>query len=366
MLAGGAVCVALAIAVAAVQPGSTASAQAADIAATRAPRAALLATHPGAEHTSLFLVDVRGAADLAPVTTFAHLPDATVRAAIVPGKSEVFATADTTPSRDMSFNASLFFLRPHTPPEQLVGRVVHASRPLVTPTGRVFVSRGEAGKEVEGKMRVDALTIDEIDPATGQARTVHQADGYLLYLAGSAGAEIVAYRIFPDHADVVAINPDTGTARSILKSLPPFARDFSIDAQGKYLVFQNRHESDSRTWVIERVEIATGKTNRLVSSPSMTLAPFLMPNGGVLYNPPDRGLSPLDSSAPIAAPLGSGVDVVAAVSADGRYLAALHTLPSTFAVPFVVDMSTGAARVLPAPANTRVVLAGFVVEGGAQ
>jgi hypothetical protein len=357
--------IALAVVFAAIHDNAAPSAQAADKAAPDVPRAALLATHPGAELTSLFFVDTRGTTNLAPVATFGHLPDATVRAIVIPGKNEIVATADTTPTRDASFNASLFYLRAHTPPERLVDRVVHASTPLVTSAGRVFVSRGEPGKFVDGQMRVDALTIDEIDVATGKARTVYQTNGYLLFLAGALGEEIVVYRIIPGQADIVAIDSNTGKQRFIQKNLPPFARDFSIDPSSHTLVFQNRHETDSSTWVVDRVDMKTGKGQRLFAGSSMTLAPYAIPRGGVLFNPRGYGLSALDGHSSISGPLGVGVDVVSAVTADGRYLAALHTLPSAFAVPFVVDTQSGTARVLSAPANTRVVLAGFVAETGA-
>lgn len=361
----GALGLACTIAFATVHDDPTPSANAASIVSPKVLRAALLATHPGAELTSLFLVDVGAAADLAPVSTFAHLPDATVRATIVPGKTDVLATADVTPTRDASFNAGLFLLRPHTPPVRLVDRIVHASTPLVTAQGRVFVSRGEPGKEVEGQMRIDTLSIDEIDLVSGQARSVHQMQGYLLFLAGAFGDEIIVYRLAPGHADIVAIESTSGKVRTIALDIPPFARDFSIDAQHRTLVFQNRHESDSQTWTIERIDLATGKGRQLYSSDSMTLAPFVLPRGGVLYNPSGRGLSSLDTPISIAGPLGSGVDVVAASTNDGRYLAALHTQPGSFAVPFVVDTQSGAARVLPAPPNTRLTLAGFVEAGGA-
>ncbi len=329
------------------------------------PTIALLATHPGAELTSLFLVRGEGNMDLAPVSTFGHLQDATVRATVLPGKNAVMATADVTPTRDASFNAGLFYLRPHTPPERLLDRVVHASRPLVTATGRVFVSRGEPGPDLEKTMRVDQLTIDEVDVGTGKTRSVHQIAGYLLFLAGALGDEVVVYRIFPGKADIVAVHADTGRERVIVQDVLPFARDFSIDGLNKTLVFQNRHETESETWVIERVDLVTGKMQRLYSSSSMTLAPFVLPRGSVLFNAPGNGLSALSGAQSISGPLGAGVDVVAALTGDGRYLTALHTQPSSFSVPFVVDTQTGSARVLPAPTNTRVEIAGFLAEGGA-
>ncbi len=351
-------------ALASPDPGGASNAHAALPPEARGPRVALLATFPGAEHTSLYLVQAGGGADPAPVSTFAHLPDAVVRGATVPGKAFVLATADTTPTRDASFNASLFRVAPHAPPETLVDRVVHASRPLVTAAGRVFVSRGRPGAEIEGRMRVDPLTVDEIDLGTGQTRTVHAEDGHLLFLAGATGREIILYRVLPGGADVVAVDPDSGAVRTVLKNLPPFARDFSLDARGDKLVFQGRHETDSRTWVVDEVEIATGRARRLFSSPSMTLAPAVLPNGGVLYNPPGHGLSTLAAEARVAGPLGPGVDVVAAATADSRWIAALHTQPSTLAVPFVVDTQTGAAAVLPAPRGSRVAIAGFFPENG--
>lgn len=360
-----ALAIASTIAFATIHDEATPSAHAESFVSSKVLRAALLATHPGAELTSLFLVDVRGSADLVPVSTFGHLPDATVRAAIVPGKTDVLATADVTPTRDLSFNAALFHLRPHAPPVRLVDRVVHASTPLVTAQGRVFVSRGEPGKEIEGQMRIDSLTIDEIDLVSGQSKTIHQMQGFLLFLVGSLGDQIIVYRVSPNHADLVAITPDTGKVRVIVQELPPYARDFSLDAQHHALVFQNRHENDSSTWTIERIDVRSGKTQRLYSSPSMTLAPFVLPHGGVLYNPPGQGLTTLDAPVSIASPLGAGVDVVQKATADGRYLCALHTQPSEFGVPFVMDTQSGATRVLPVPAKTRVSMAGFVEAGGA-
>lgn len=357
---------ALAVTIAVVRKDAAPSAQAADIVNPEVPKAALLATHPGAELTSVFLVEPGGTSILAPVTTFGHLPDATVRAVVIPGKAEILATADVTPTRDASFNAALFYLRPHTPPMRLVDRVVHASRPLAMPSGRVFVSRGIAGNEVDGQMRVDALTIDEVNLATGATRMVHQMNGYLLFLAGSWNGEIIVYRISTDKADLVAIDADTGKDRFLLQNLPPFARDFSVDPTHHAIVFQNRDETDSGTWVVDRVDINSGQRQRLFSSASMTMAPYALPRGGVLFNPPGHGLTTLEGSLSLGGPLGAGVDVIADASADGHYLAAAHTEPSQFAVPFVVDTQRGAARVLPAPANARVVVAGFVADGGGK
>jgi len=364
LLGLGAASVAAALAFVPTAPRGPSHAQAAVLPEARGPRVALVATRPGAELSSLYLVRAGEPGDPAPVATFGHLADAVVRAAVLPGSDVVLATADTTPGRDASFNASLFRLTPHAPPVTLVDRVVHASRPLVTRAARIFISRGAAGPEVDGQMRIDALSIEEVNGSTGQTRVVHAADGYLLFLVGAAGREIVLYRVLPKGADLVAVDPDSGALRPILKSMPPFARDFSIDAAGQRVVFQNRHESDAQTWVIEEVDLASGHKNRLFSSPSMALAPALLPKGSLLYNPPGRGLSTLDAEMRVSSPLGAGVDVVAASTADERWIAALHTQPSALSVPFVLETTSGAAAVLPAPSGVRVEIAGITTENG--
>jgi hypothetical protein len=342
-----------------------APAHAADPPSAHGPRVALVATFPGAAHSSLYIVRAGEAANPAPVATFTHLPDAAVRAAALPGGDAVLATADTAETRDRSFNASLFRLRPHAPPETLCDRVVHASRPLVTPAGRVFVSRGTEGPAREGEMRIDHLTIDEIDPRTSTSRVVHALEGQLGFLAGWSGQELVVYRIFAGRADLVGVHPDTGAVRPIVDRLPPFARDFSIDAAGSRLVFQNRHVTDTRTWEVDEVDLVTGRTRALHSGPSMTMAPAVLPDGGIVFNPAGAGLHPLDALLRVNGPLGAGVDVIAANSPS--YLAALHTVAGALPVPFLIDAKTGTAELLPAPKNARIAIAGFVAgAGGAQ
>jgi hypothetical protein len=333
--------------------------------AAAGPRVALLATAPNGAHTSLYVVRAGEAAPmLAPVATFTHLEGAAVRGAVLPGSDVVVAAADTAPTRDASFAASLFRVAPHAPPQVLCDRVVHASRPLVTAAGRVFVSRGVAGPPLGGSMRVDDLTIDEIDPATGAARTVHVFSGYLAFLAGARGAEIVVYRIGPGGADLAGVDADTDAVR-VIAPLLPFARDFSIDEAAGAVVFQERDEQDSRMWTVDRLDLATGARTRLHRSASMSLAPFAWPGGGVALSPNGRGgLSLLGAGRLDPAPLGEGVDMVRAASAGGAWVAALHTVAGRLPVPFAVDTRTGAAAALAAPPGVRVEIAGFV-NGGA-
>ncbi|WP_437959731.1 hypothetical protein WME76_08840 [Sorangium sp. So ce119] len=328
-------------------------------------RVAILATYPGAALTTLHIASLGGAKAGPALATLRHLSDAVVRARVVPRTPIVLATADTSPSRDRSFNASLFRIEPHAAPVALCDGVVHASRPLVTAGGRVFVSRGVAGPEPPpdgdlARLRVDALTIDEVDLATGATRAVHRHTGYLAFLAGAWDDELVVYRVAPRSADIVLVNPDTGATRVIAPSIPPFARDFSIDAAAGALVYQGRHEVDPGTWVIERLDLKTGKRTRIETSASNGLAPHAWPGGGLAYTPDRRtGLVLVGARAALRGPLGAGVDAVQAVSPDAAWVAALHTNPSAFPVPFAIHAESGEVAAIPAPSGARIAVAGF-------
>ena len=341
-----------------------------DLTARGAPRVALLATMPGALHTSLYVVAPGEAAVSAPVATFTHLPGATVRAAVLPGTTTLVATADTAETRDLSYNASLFRVAPHTPPERLCDGVVHASRPLVTADGRVFVSRGTAGPEPASAkladMRVDALSIEEVDPSTGMLRTVHTASGYMAFLAGSYGREILVYRVYPGGADVRGVDVDTGAERAIVPDLPPFARDFSVDVTTGTLVYQGRHETDPHVWVIESVDLVTLAHDRLLASASMNMVPHALPGGAVAYNPDGLGGLTILGGTAGGGPLGGGADWVLAASETGQWLSGLHTVQGRLPAPFVLDTASGKAAFLRAPPGARVAVAGFfAADGGA-
>ncbi len=336
-----------------------------------APRVALLVTKPGALHTSLYVASPGDTAPSAPLATFTHLAGATVRAAVLPGTTTLVATADTAETRDLSFNASLFRVAPHSPPEQLCDGVVHASRPLVTADGRVFVSRGAPGPDPTSAkladMRVDTLTIDEVDPSTGMLRTVHTASGYLAFLAGSYGREVLVYRVFPGGADIVGVDMDTSVERILVPSLPPFARDFSVDRATGTLVYQGRHETDSHTWTLDRVDLVTLDHERLLESPSMNMVPFALTGGVLVYNPLGRGGLTVLGGTSVGRPLGDGVDWVLATSEGGQFLAGLHTVQGQLPAPFLVDTESGQAALLRAPEGARVAVAGFFpADGGAK
>ncbi len=333
--------------------------------ASSAPKVALLATRPGAAHSTLHLVRPGDTTAPAAVATLPHLEDGVVRAATLPASDAVIAVAETEATRDLSFNAGAFLVAPHAPPVKLCDRVVHASRPLVTAAGRVFVSRGVAGPEQPGAARADDLTIDEVDAATGKTRVVHAFSGYLGFLAGALGREVLVYRIAPAGADVVAVDADTGKTRVVLASLLPYARDFSVDPASKALLFTERDESKSREWVVDRLDLATGARARLARGSSMALSPFALPGGRVLWSPEGKdGLHALAGPLPkLSGPLGDGADVVSSISPDGAFLTGLHAPPGRLAEPFVLSLADGRAARLAAPPGARIAVAGFATGG---
>lgn len=330
-----------------------------------APPVAVVATSPGTGQSELYVLPLcpaAGSAPPAPVLRLDHEPGGDLRAELIGGTDTVVVTAPAVARRDVSYNGGLYALRQGADPRLLSHGVVHASRPLVTPSGRIFVSRGVAGPLPADPQttRSDQLSIDEVDLATGQSRSVHTHQGFAAHLAGWYDGEILVYRVGPSGADIVAVDPDAGTLRSVLPTLPPFARDFSVDPSRGVLVYRGRHDTLSQRWVLDELDLATGTTTRLAESDRFALAPHAWPDGAVAFNPAGRGLSLLGSSDPVSSPLGPGVDVVRATSRDGRYVAALHTVSGRFAVPFVVDRRTGQAAPLGVPARTRSAIAGFV------
>lgn len=339
--------------------------------AAQAPAVMMLSGPPGGDTTSLRLVTAGDATDPAPVATFRHLPGAVVRASAHPSGAAL-AVADTQPGRDASFNASLFKLTPGKRAVVLADRVVHASRPHVTEDGRLFVSRGRPGTASPTAMRLDKLTIDQVDPNTGTTTPLHQYVGQLLFMAGSASGELFVYRIDDQGADLVAIDVSSGAVRSIAPKVLPFARDFSVDAPNRKLIFQQRHVSDSRRWVVTRMDLDTGATESLFESASYAMVPYAWPGGSVAFNDqPKLGLAVRDAAGTStrAGSLGTGVDVVLdawvpkAGSAAGAYVAGLHQNPGSLPEAFVAKASTGEMWRLPVPAGERATIAGFAPAG---
>jgi hypothetical protein len=296
------------------------------------PRVALLATDPQGADTELYLVTAGGALP-APAARFEHLPGASVQAAVVPGTDTVVAVADRAPARDLSFASGLVRLAPGAPPWWLAGGVVVASRPLVAAGGRVFVVRGAPGADRGDEFRIDSFTVDEIDLDTGRPRMVHATSGYLVHLAGAYGGDLLLYRVAPEGADLVAQPIAGGTPRTLLASLPPYARDFTVDPSGA-LLYQNLA---GRMWVIERLDLRARVALPIFMKREVASAPYVWPDGRLS----------LDADRRVLAVAGGHAALIVS-GAGGR------------PVPLVVELATGVGRELPAPAGRRVTLAGFV------
>lgn len=334
------------------------------------PRIALLFTGaPEGDETTLVFQRPGEEPHQEGVTSFRHLPGGGVKGAVAHEGEVVFAIADVEKKRDPSWGAALFRLEAGREPITLADRVYTNTRPLVLEDGSVLVQRGREGEEpseeesLEGRLRVDAITIDRIDPLTGTSRTLHQFSGYIAFLAGALDNEALVYRVAPDNADIVAIDVNDGRVRALAPSILPFARDFSVDEANRSLFFTERDERNSQIWAVSRMNLATGARTRIVSGRRMALVPHAFPGGGVAFNPDgERGLTILQASGRVQSlrPLGDGVDTVRGLSRDGKWAAVMHSLPSQLPTPYLFSLETHQPVPISAPESARVDIAGFV------
>ncbi len=329
------------------------------------PELALLATSPQGETTELYFQRAGAPRLSSPVARFSHPPGATVHGSVVPHSRVVLAIAQLLPAREPSWASGLLRLEPGKPPVLLADRVYHSTRPLITSTGRVFVQRGRAGAEPtleqagEGRLRIDALTIDEVHPRTGESRTVHSFLGYITFLAGAWEGELILYRVSFQRADLVAVHADTGAVRP-LGEVAPFGRDFSVDAARGILVFSNYQRAIGQ-WEVLRLNLRSLHTESLARGPSMALAPRAWPDGKISFNPGGaEGLTVLGEPSLVNAPLGRGVDFLQAFTADGAWAVGLHTVQGELPVPFALRTDTGRPTPVAAPAGRRIDLAGVI------
>jgi hypothetical protein len=299
----------------------------------------------------------------APVAKLAHLRGAAVSAVTSPeAPATVFAVADVVDDdKDLSFGATLFRLRAGEDPKALADRVVHASRPVVGPDGKILVARGEVGPDPgAGVPRVDVLWIDAIDPETHDARTLLSAEAYLLYVIGTSGREMLVYRVAPEGSDFVAVDLDTKKVRVITAHTPNLARDFSLDPEKRVLTFTDKPAGDDATdlWAVTRIDLKSNTATELHRGPSMALVPFALPGGDVLVTlDPAKGASTLFGPA---LPLGQGVAHVAELTSDGAFVTGVTNLPGELGRPYVLDLRTQTARFVHVPPGSRAIVAGFV------
>lgn len=356
----------------------------------RAAEAVLLATD--LEHGVTELVFVPTAASQAALPSASarlfHRPDAVVTGALLPQRREALAVADVAPGTDLSWTSALFHLTPGQPPRALVDRLYHAARPVVSPDGRVFVLRGVPGREPDaealrtGRLRVDSLTLDEVEVGSGTTRTLYRTEGYLalpcgfLPAARGSSGELIVYRVAPDGAELLAVDTESLAVRAVASPIPPFARDFSVDPATRTLVY-TQLDPASKSWVVERLFLDSGRRRRLVESTGMQLLPQLLPGGRVQVQPSDtvraRALGadvellakPRRLGSTLATETGTpdAFDTYRGFARDGATGVGAALVPGQLPVPFIWDRNTGERRALP-HGGRRVEVLGLY-EGGA-
>ncbi|MFP6684907.1 MAG: hypothetical protein VB934_09345, partial [Polyangiaceae bacterium] len=125
----------------------------------RPPPLTLLLTRPGERRSSLH--HLRPGEHLGRALAHVeHQVGSAIRARTRPGDQAVFITASVGPSGD--YDAALFRVAAGRTTSRLCEGVVHASAPLVSEDGRVFIARGQPGPIPADRRhyRVDALRVD--------------------------------------------------------------------------------------------------------------------------------------------------------------------------------------------------------------
>lgn len=296
-----------------------------------------------------------GATELAaPVARFSHAEGSSVGGSLLPRSRVVVASATLQARGDLSFGNSLIRLEAGKAPRVLADQLAYGSRPLVTAEGRVFVARGVAGREpVDGHeaLRVDALSIDEIDPLRGTRRVVYSTSGYLTFLAGAVGRELVVYEVAPAGARLLIVHVDTLAVRELLRAMAPLARDFVVDALRRRVLFTQGTPGEDR-WFVEQVEFVTGASTRLAEGTEVTLLPTVLLDGRVLISRgAGEGLWALDGTRGLA-PHGPGFERI--LAQHKGLVIGLHERPGEFPSVFA-DKDA-----LLAPAASRLDVAGVI------
>ena len=288
-----------------------------------------------------------------PVVRFTHAEGSSVLGSVLPGTRVVVASVAMRSGGDLSFASALVRLEAGKPARVLADQLVYGSRPLVTGEGRVFISRGRAGPALD-TLRVDSLAIEEIDPLTAKTRLVSSTQGFVAFLAGALGRELILYEQGPGGARLVAVHVDTLARREVLAQMAPMAHDFVVDAPRRRVLFT---QAAGARWQVEEVSLTDGARRVLATGPEVTLLPTVLADGRVLISDgPGQGLRALDGKRGLAAQ-GEGFERLRLERA-GLFFG-LHERPSDFSSLFVVR--TNGERVpLLAPANARLDLAGVL------
>jgi hypothetical protein len=375
----------------AVKPGLAvhAPAPAPAPAAAPAPRVAVLSTIPGSGRTSLIFQPIDGKEAAAPAATFSHLEDTSVLGTVVAGTANVLVIAGTERRKDPAFGSSLLVVSEGQEAKLVSSQVYHGTRPLVLEDGRAFVQRGTEGDDpteadmAAGHLRVDHFTIEQIDLGGGSSKVLDKYDGYIAFIAGALRHEIFVYRVGPDGADIIGLDADSGKGRTIQRPLPPFARDFSVDAQNEALLFTNADPDNPGQWLAQKLSISpppaaapvvptvsrvrvAGRIDRIESARRPGLVPTAWIGRGIALNR-GLGLQVLGRQGDEGkVPFSKGVDVVREFfNADENTVALFthHEPGQKFAKAYFAHTGTMETHQIATPDQTRVDIAGVLQEG---
>ncbi len=342
-----------------------------------APTPATLAVAHGAldgTTTEVGLVTIglgSGTPSMAPLGSIDHVKGSAIRGAV--SGATVLVTAEEPAPKGTSYPTALH--RIDGGARRLCGGLTRATGPLVV-DGHVLVSRGLDGPEpLPGPatesltLRIDTLTLDEVDPTTGATRTVWTGAGYQAFLAGALGREAIVYLSQPSGATLFALDVTTLATRT-LGVVEPFARDFSVDVARRALVFANG--TPTGRWQVESLDTTTFARTVLFASRVDHPMPFALSSGDVvLSSDGDHGLLRLARAGMrqhLLSPAGDGSD--AATHEAGRWLAVRHTPTSRVhgdraPTLIVVDADTGQSVPIVVPKGHVVDALGFL-RGGAS
>lgn len=298
------------------------------------PGVVLLLSDPNGGRTQL--VEQRGDTRME-LAAIDHVRGGIVKGALA--SKGIAVIAQTEESRDPSWASSLVFIDDRGNSSVLVDRVAHASRPVVAATGEILVSRGLTGTEPShskgygATLRIDALTVEAVDPATGKARVLLRRGGYLLFVAGVTAKEAIIYSIGPGSTPLLAVNLKTSAVRTLAAHVE-LGRDFSIKTGAVSSVFFTERVADEWRVSSRVLEYAASHGDPILENDT----PYQLTDARRMLRGPEIGGVRTRFAVTQDCPHGAGVDEVDGISPDGRWAAALHRTEGEMPRPVLFDL----------------------------
>jgi hypothetical protein len=254
--------------------------------------------------------------------TIHHAPNAPIRGDVLADRESLvvaFEPDDADPRDDF---ASEVHRVDRQGAKRLVGGAYRATRPFVAVSGKVFIERGKAGSEPSteaaqrGLLRIDLLTLDELDARSGAVRTLAAWSGYTMHIAGEWRDSLVIYRVGPNSADIVLIRTSDG---SVVRSVPvePYARDFVI--AGDQIAFGNHNPAIAHRWVLQTIDLRSFATSTLGETTGQSPVPFVTAQGAIGMAAEPRALPRLLEGALVPLVAHARGDLPLAMSLDGAF-----------------------------------------------